>query len=334
MGIWRNGMDGTDINSCDRTTPSHNSVIGGRLEQTASPAWVAWADDSGQVSLANYPCVVQHAPCISMKGHSSHVMGVRFTADNSRLISVGGRDQTTFQWRCLLFNKPFPAPSEAPQDSASPAERVVPPSVQRRRALAESTEVSARLRQAESLLGSAQYKKAASLLRQSLSLQPNNQRCRDMLTLSEDFMQRKEAATTLRELAYKPPVPVGWVVSKRRLNSDETEVEYRVTESTADDVLWQSESELYGYRGGKKLIQRYEYETQRKREQKASVAERRELTAAAAHRGLEHELASIDRAETEAGQRAKARQGRRAVLLQMRAVCESRLGQAEHETGE
>lgn len=47
MGIWRSDMDGTDINSCDRSR---------------SRQYLVTADDFGRVSLINYPAVVQHAP--------------------------------------------------------------------------------------------------------------------------------------------------------------------------------------------------------------------------------------------------------------------------------
>jgi len=46
-----------------------------------------------QVSLLNYPSVVQHAPALRYPGHSSHVTGVRWARDESYAISVGGRDR-------------------------------------------------------------------------------------------------------------------------------------------------------------------------------------------------------------------------------------------------
>ncbi|KAK3276180.1 hypothetical protein CYMTET_15733 [Cymbomonas tetramitiformis] len=35
------------------------------------------------------------------KGHSSHVMNVRFTADEKRVLSVGGKDRAVLQWRLV-----------------------------------------------------------------------------------------------------------------------------------------------------------------------------------------------------------------------------------------
>ena len=59
------------------------------------------ADDLGGVNILNYPCVVTRAPRRTSKGHSSHVMNVRFTADEKRVVSVGGKDRAIFQWRMV-----------------------------------------------------------------------------------------------------------------------------------------------------------------------------------------------------------------------------------------
>jgi WD40 repeat protein len=56
-------------------------------------------DDFGKVKLFRYPCVVEHAPFRTFSGHSSHVMNVRFLADQRRVVSVGGHDGAIFQWR-------------------------------------------------------------------------------------------------------------------------------------------------------------------------------------------------------------------------------------------
>jgi microtubule-associated protein-like 6 len=34
-------------------------------------------------------------------GHSSHVTNIRFTKDQTRLISIGGADHAIFQWRFI-----------------------------------------------------------------------------------------------------------------------------------------------------------------------------------------------------------------------------------------
>ena len=83
MGIWGDNMDGTDINAV------HRSKRGGHL--------VA-ADDSGQVRLLNYPCVIDKAPAKLYGGHCSHVPNVRWLAGDKQVVSVGGHDRTLFQW--------------------------------------------------------------------------------------------------------------------------------------------------------------------------------------------------------------------------------------------
>ena len=67
----------------------HRSARGGHL--------VA-ADDSGQVHLLNYPCVIDKAPRKELGGHCSHVPNVRWLAGDRRVVSAGGHDRTLFQW--------------------------------------------------------------------------------------------------------------------------------------------------------------------------------------------------------------------------------------------
>lgn len=83
IGIWPENADGTDVNSCDR---SHNSKL------------LATGDDFGKVNLYSYPS--SQAKCIhhGYSGHSSHVTSVKFIQDDSRLISVGGKDCSIMQW--------------------------------------------------------------------------------------------------------------------------------------------------------------------------------------------------------------------------------------------
>jgi hypothetical protein len=104
------GMDGTDINSCCRSpdcscfpsaTCTCKSIIGAK----PGGALLASADDSGAINLLNYPAVVGDAPAIPFRGHASHVCTVRFTADGRRLISTGGSDRSSFQWRVIRPNK-------------------------------------------------------------------------------------------------------------------------------------------------------------------------------------------------------------------------------------
>lgn len=86
IGIWPDGADGTDVNSVDRSK-------GKQL--------VATGDDFGNVNLYRYPCVSEKAKPRIVQGHSAHVMNVRFLSDDTRLISVGGRDASTMQWKVV-----------------------------------------------------------------------------------------------------------------------------------------------------------------------------------------------------------------------------------------
>jgi len=86
MGIWPDYSDGTDVNAADRSPDGR---------------YLLTADDFGAVKLFNYPCVVQDAPARAYPGHSSHVMGVRWAADQTYAVSVGGKDRAVFVWRVV-----------------------------------------------------------------------------------------------------------------------------------------------------------------------------------------------------------------------------------------
>jgi WD40 repeat protein len=128
MGMWRHGMDGTDINSCDTCHTSEEVLYGGKqwvAKKDDPKSYLAFADDRGDVNLMHWPAVVKGAPCRRAAGHSSHVMAVRWTADNQRVISAGGKDQTTFQWSAVGV-KPKPPPPTAPlsNDAAASLEPI------------------------------------------------------------------------------------------------------------------------------------------------------------------------------------------------------------------
>ena len=67
---------------------------------------IVTADDFGMVRLFTYPSLKgdgrgkgnlpQHK---AYRGHMSHVMNVRFLSHDTHVISVGGNDCCTFQWR-------------------------------------------------------------------------------------------------------------------------------------------------------------------------------------------------------------------------------------------
>ncbi|XP_005172258.2 echinoderm microtubule-associated protein-like 3 isoform X1 [Danio rerio] len=84
MGVWLEGSDGTDINALCR---SHSERM------------VAVADDFCKVHLFQYPCPKPKAPSYKYEGHGSHVTNVRFTHNDSHLLSLGGKDTCILQWR-------------------------------------------------------------------------------------------------------------------------------------------------------------------------------------------------------------------------------------------
>mmetsp|Transcript_15355 Transcript_15355/g.25364 ORF Transcript_15355/g.25364 Transcript_15355/m.25364 type:complete len:781 (-) Transcript_15355:715-3057(-) len=86
-GVWPPDSDGTDVNAVSRSNSEQLVVIG---------------TDDGLVNLSRFPSLSpglnQSAPVLSFVGHSSHVTNARFTADDKRVISVGGNDNAVFQW--------------------------------------------------------------------------------------------------------------------------------------------------------------------------------------------------------------------------------------------
>nr|XP_023029644.1 echinoderm microtubule-associated protein-like 2 isoform X2 [Leptinotarsa decemlineata] len=83
VGIWPETADGTDVNYCDRSHSSELMVTG---------------DDFGRVKLYNYPVSQTKSLCHSYGGHSSHVTAVNFLHDDTRVVSIGGKDTAVLQW--------------------------------------------------------------------------------------------------------------------------------------------------------------------------------------------------------------------------------------------
>jgi WD40 repeat protein len=59
---------------------------------------IASGDDYGLVCTYRNPLLDKHASG-KYRGHSEHVTTVIWSDDNKYLISVGGQDQTTIQWK-------------------------------------------------------------------------------------------------------------------------------------------------------------------------------------------------------------------------------------------
>ncbi|XP_014664768.1 PREDICTED: echinoderm microtubule-associated protein-like 2 [Priapulus caudatus] len=85
-GIWPEGSDGTDVNSCGRG--NQGKVL-------------ATGDDFGKVKLYPYPCNRPKSGCHAYGGHSSHVTNVHFLYDDTRLVSTGGKDMSIMQWQIV-----------------------------------------------------------------------------------------------------------------------------------------------------------------------------------------------------------------------------------------
>ncbi|XP_066947554.1 echinoderm microtubule-associated protein-like 2 isoform X3 [Macrobrachium rosenbergii] len=83
LGIWPEGTDGTDINTCAKANQMDLLATG---------------DDFGKIKLFASPACQQRARCLEYGGHSSHVTAVGFLQDDSRMISTGGRDTAVMQW--------------------------------------------------------------------------------------------------------------------------------------------------------------------------------------------------------------------------------------------
>uniref|UniRef100_A0A914XET8 EML-like second beta-propeller domain-containing protein n=1 Tax=Plectus sambesii TaxID=2011161 RepID=A0A914XET8_9BILA len=84
-GIWPKYSKTEDINAVD--------VNKGRK-------LVAAGDDFGMVKLFNgFPLTDSPKKVLKYKGHSAHVTNVRWLADGSKLISIGGADHAVFVWR-------------------------------------------------------------------------------------------------------------------------------------------------------------------------------------------------------------------------------------------
>lgn len=82
QGIFPKGCDNTHINAVARSQDG---------------ALLACGDDWGLITLFNNPTGKGSRPR-SFRGHSEHVTNVMFSADDMRMWSAGGYDQTLMQW--------------------------------------------------------------------------------------------------------------------------------------------------------------------------------------------------------------------------------------------
>ncbi|CAD8200325.1 unnamed protein product [Paramecium octaurelia] len=95
QGIWPECADGTDINAVDRS----NTTINGKNDPKTSYHLLASGDDFSHVRILRFPSLKKSSEAVVGTGHSSHVTNVKWTKDDSRIISTGGEDQCVFVWK-------------------------------------------------------------------------------------------------------------------------------------------------------------------------------------------------------------------------------------------
>jgi microtubule-associated protein-like 1/2 len=83
QGIFPPGCDGSHVNT---------------VCQSTDRKLLATGDDWGLVNIFRNPALDKHE-CQSYRGHSEHVTQVEFSDDDKYILSTGGQDQTTIQWK-------------------------------------------------------------------------------------------------------------------------------------------------------------------------------------------------------------------------------------------
>ncbi|KAF1333572.1 Microtubule-associated protein, partial [Globisporangium splendens] len=84
QGIWEEESDDTDVNSVDRSKDGNLLATG---------------DDFGKVKVFRYPCALEKASSVELRGHASHVTNVRWSPHDLYIVSVGGNDRCVFAWK-------------------------------------------------------------------------------------------------------------------------------------------------------------------------------------------------------------------------------------------
>ena len=82
-GIYPSGTDGTHVNGVD---------------MSASEEMIITADDWGLVNIYRNPAR-DGAKCISLRGHSEHVVRAKFEKRDKYIVSVGGQDKSVMIWK-------------------------------------------------------------------------------------------------------------------------------------------------------------------------------------------------------------------------------------------
>ena len=85
-GIWPAFSKGSDINTVDRSMDSSLLAVG---------------DDRGRIRLFRWPCIDRGSAHHTDRGHASHLTCLKFCQDTSKLLSVGGNDNTMLVWSVM-----------------------------------------------------------------------------------------------------------------------------------------------------------------------------------------------------------------------------------------
>lgn len=96
QGLLQRGMDGTDINTCSVTKNESDE-----LSMENDNRLLVCGDDFGRVWLHNYPAL-DCTKAKSFPGHSAFVVDVKWSYDDTKVISIGGGDQAVFVWNRVL----------------------------------------------------------------------------------------------------------------------------------------------------------------------------------------------------------------------------------------
>ncbi|CAM9122646.1 unnamed protein product [Ascophyllum nodosum] len=88
QGIWPAEADGTEVMSAEATLYNEH------LSKT-----VAAGDNLGRIRLFRHPCTSPYAAAKSYRAHAGAITRLRWTMEQSHVISVGGEDRCVMQWR-------------------------------------------------------------------------------------------------------------------------------------------------------------------------------------------------------------------------------------------
>ena len=83
FGVWPDSQYNANVNYCDRSASGRLIVTG---------------DELGKVNLFTYPACQPKCLHHSYPGHAQSITGVQFLSDDSRVISIGGKDSSIMQW--------------------------------------------------------------------------------------------------------------------------------------------------------------------------------------------------------------------------------------------